>query len=417
MIETATHQPATPYRKATFWRSQNVRNAAILLLIAIIYFARMPGAFTHPQFFGEDGIIFFDQAYIFGWKSLLTPYSGYIHLIPRIIAKLALYFPLEATQVIFTYSAITCLIATAAAILYSRLNRLTKCLFAISLISLPVSGAVFGTLTYIQCFAASLFYIMLTQAQPVNNKQRFFDYSCLSLLSLTGPYVCFMLPFFCMKYWRQRSNYSLYCLIPIVIGAYVQTYCYLISPRFSYTDHLLNFGIKVFAFRLVNPMLLWFHASQPFTLSSSSLLVIVFLLPIITCLFIAHRQQYPTFSLYTALLIAALLFLSGLTAQHHDLYFLPSHESRYFYLPTLLTAWFYIQMLSVNRAGRIIATIMLTLLLIGSIHHFRFFARTFDDQQHWQQTVRALKAHKKATIHTYPHIWTTTIDHNDWQFI
>src|SRR3954469_5115510 len=55
------------------------------LLVLVI---RKTDSFSHPQFWAEDGPVFFLEADLSGWRSVLHPYSGYLHLIPRLVAML-----------------------------------------------------------------------------------------------------------------------------------------------------------------------------------------------------------------------------------------------------------------------------------------------------------------------------------------
>ena len=65
------------------------------VVCGLVLYARMPDAFSHPQFWAEDGTIFFLDAHSGGWRALLDPYSGYLHLIPRAVAWLAELLPYE----------------------------------------------------------------------------------------------------------------------------------------------------------------------------------------------------------------------------------------------------------------------------------------------------------------------------------
>lgn len=67
---------------------------AIFAVACIIVIFRRPDAVFHAQFFAEDGKVWFADAYNHGWwQTLFWTYNGYLHLLPRLAAALALIAP------------------------------------------------------------------------------------------------------------------------------------------------------------------------------------------------------------------------------------------------------------------------------------------------------------------------------------
>ena len=57
-------------------------------------FTRLPGALLHPQFFAEDGWVWYEQAYNLHWlRSLFIPQAGCLYIFPRLVAGISLLFP------------------------------------------------------------------------------------------------------------------------------------------------------------------------------------------------------------------------------------------------------------------------------------------------------------------------------------
>ena len=53
--------------------------AAVFLAALVAVFSRLPGAFLHPQFFAEDGWVWYQQAYNLHWlRSLGIAQAGYL---------------------------------------------------------------------------------------------------------------------------------------------------------------------------------------------------------------------------------------------------------------------------------------------------------------------------------------------------
>ena len=57
------------------WPLDFKRIATVLVALLIIY-VRMPENFTRPQFWAEDGAVFFRLAHEIGARGLLTPVAG-----------------------------------------------------------------------------------------------------------------------------------------------------------------------------------------------------------------------------------------------------------------------------------------------------------------------------------------------------
>src|ERR1035437_3185212 len=126
--------------------------------IFLLLFLRRPDALTAPQFFAEDGMIFFHDQLLFGIRQALwIPHAGYVLAVQRLTALLGSYFcPAQAPAVYditaLTLSACCCaffVLPVFRAVVRSDLLRFVVCcLFAIAL----DSGELIGTITQIQWF-------------------------------------------------------------------------------------------------------------------------------------------------------------------------------------------------------------------------------------------------------------------------
>src|ERR1700733_6052297 len=68
----------------------------VFVAVLVAIFSRLPGALLHPQFFAEDGWVWYQQAYNLGWlRSLLITQAGYLQTLPRLVADLTLLFPMQ----------------------------------------------------------------------------------------------------------------------------------------------------------------------------------------------------------------------------------------------------------------------------------------------------------------------------------
>ena len=63
-----------------FWR-KTVIHSTVLIGVAAALFFRRPDAFLNPQFWAEDGTVFFKSNF-YNAPSFFTPSAGYLHFIP-----------------------------------------------------------------------------------------------------------------------------------------------------------------------------------------------------------------------------------------------------------------------------------------------------------------------------------------------
>src|SRR6202041_1206329 len=86
----------------------------------IVVISRRPDAILTPQFWAEDGFIWYGDAYAEGLRSLLHPDSGYLQSLPRFIALAVQPLPLLWAPVVFNTVAITIQVLPAAILVSPR---------------------------------------------------------------------------------------------------------------------------------------------------------------------------------------------------------------------------------------------------------------------------------------------------------
>jgi hypothetical protein len=190
------------------------------LLFSLIIFLRRPDAFLNPQFWAEDGVIFFKECYYYNLTSALTPYAGYLHFIPRIIAlisnkvigvRLAPFFYNTCTLIIY--------IAVIANVYSRRVNLNNKILYILSLCLVPCYGnEIFMNVTNIQWFTGILIIVILIKREPSSQfgnipLQWVSDIIQLLLAGLTGPFIVILIPLYAIRLYIQKNIHSL------VVGA------------------------------------------------------------------------------------------------------------------------------------------------------------------------------------------------------
>jgi len=182
-MNAATQQSPDPRRPV--WPG----TLALLLVCGLSLVAKSPDALTNPQFWAEDGTIFFQQQQSHVLPLLLTPYAGYLHLLPRLVAWLASWGPLPLAPVIY------CMAAFAINTLCVGYFLLSLAPWRLALVAYggifltPTSGEFFGSLSNCQWFV-QLFLVAACFA-PVSpcGRCRSAVLSILVLVAaLTGPF-------------------------------------------------------------------------------------------------------------------------------------------------------------------------------------------------------------------------------------
>src|SRR5690349_287591 len=94
------------------------------LVAALAVVSRRPDALLNPQFFAEDGNIWFADAYNQGWlRALAMTHTGYFQTLPRLGAALALAVPLQHAPLVMNLIGLLLQVAPAIFLLSRRASN------------------------------------------------------------------------------------------------------------------------------------------------------------------------------------------------------------------------------------------------------------------------------------------------------
>ena len=178
------------------------RSTHLLLgaLLAALLLLRRPGSLLHPQFWAEDGTLFFQEAFNHGfWSTILQPASGYLHSFPRLVAGFSLLFPMEQAPLVFNLAAFVFQLMPALYLLSPRMARIipsfsAQVLAALVYIALPASYETHVNLTNSHWHLALLALCILVAQQPIDPRVQALETFMVALFSLTGPFSILFLP-------------------------------------------------------------------------------------------------------------------------------------------------------------------------------------------------------------------------------
>jgi hypothetical protein len=91
------------------------------LLFGSGLFLRCPATLLHAEFWAEDGVVWYADAYNAGWHSLFFLLNGYLQTISRLVALLAQFLPLAWAPTLFAVAALLVQTLTAVFIVSARM--------------------------------------------------------------------------------------------------------------------------------------------------------------------------------------------------------------------------------------------------------------------------------------------------------
>jgi hypothetical protein len=375
-----------------------------LAVMTVLLFCRRPDAFLNPQFWGEDGTIFFKEQIEYGFKSIVIPYAGYLHLTPRLIACAASLFPFSITPTIYNFFALSAMLFTGGALFSSRCRFPFKPLLALSMIVVPHYGEVFMTVTNIQWYLCFLPLILLYSEPPVKSYQYFLDYLIIILCGLTGPFILLLLPLFFIKCFIQKSHYNYGILLTAFLCALIQGWCFLKTGNGENmgTSGNINAWINLVGFRFF--WQLFFGNRFSYLISPKILAIFAVMTPALL-LWYANSKEHRYFIgsfLFFGLSVALSLFYRVRSCPEIIAYDSMNAE-RYFYIPYVMTIWSLIICLdSPKLFKRIAISGLLLLILNASSNQFRTIP--FVDYK-WKEYSEKIKTGEPVRIPINPPGW------------
>jgi hypothetical protein len=192
------------WRLATF-------HAAIFMFAFVVVIARRPDAVFRAQFYAEDGSKWFADAYNYGWwRVLLSPYEGYLHLVPRLGGAIALLVPFSRAALVENLSAIAIYAVPVNLLLSSRSvpwgSYRFRALLAAIYLFLPNTWEVIAIFSESEWIIALIALLLLVALPPRTQAARAVDLIVFALFGLTGPFCIFFLPVAVFLLWRMRLD-------------------------------------------------------------------------------------------------------------------------------------------------------------------------------------------------------------------
>jgi hypothetical protein len=376
-------------------------SAAVVFQVAVwvagflIIFSRRPDAITNAQFFAEDGLRWFADAYHFGMRSLLIPdqTGGYLHTAPRLAALIALLVPFSRAPLVMNLLAIAVQVLPVIVFTSSRFSHIPlwkRLLGSFLYLGLPNSYGTNANATNMQ-WHLGLLACLVILARPAKNKRwRVFDAIVLLLITIESPIGILLVPLAFALWWIRRDRWAASSCALLVPGAVVQTMVVLTSHArpiatngASVTRLISILGRQVFLAPLVGTravlhFALRYSAHNCFLLEAIATAVGLAVLLYALIYAPAELKFFIVFSFSVfALSLARPLAGSPDQPQWEWLRF-PGTGNRYYFLPIVafVAALVWLAVNGRTRTIRRFGTVLLVLLAVGIRRDWRYPAFT-----------------------------------------
>lgn len=189
-------------------------HVALFLAGFVLVASRRPDALFNAQFWGEDGTVFYADAYHLGcFRAMFHTHAGYFHLVPRLGTALALLVPLHRAPLVMNIIAIAVYALTVNVLLSDRLinwgSQGFRALLAAGYLALPISREVLAIFTDVQWVLVISALLLIVGAIPRNTAARICDSGFLLACGLSGPFCFFLLPIAAFVAYRRRETWRL----------------------------------------------------------------------------------------------------------------------------------------------------------------------------------------------------------------
>jgi hypothetical protein len=230
MAQTAAHSVkpllAAIGDRATIWDSFQVRIATVLVALLILYI-RMPYNFTNPQFWGEDGAIFFKFTHEVGIRSFLITTAGYYLTHPWLVAFAAQVVSPAWAPWIYNYAGVAIALAAVYLATSPRFDMPLRPLLALAIVTVPQGYETLGALANAMWILPIITFILLFSA-PASQVVLAGEALFLAIQGLSGPFSLFFLPLYAIRLAMVRHDRKAYrrlLLLTTIIAAaaFVQT--------------------------------------------------------------------------------------------------------------------------------------------------------------------------------------------------
>mgnify|MGYP001267593028 CR=1 FL=1 len=406
--------------------SQTVRIALVAFLITLFLF-RIPDLVLRPQFWAEDGNIFFREAMCFGPESLFKSYQGYYLLLPRLTAYFASFFDQLYAPAIYCFIAVFLTAVVLNLVLSPRLLLPAKPLLALLIVISANGNEVAGNITNAQWYLAIGLLVVFLLQPSVFGRTLIFEALFVLAAGLTGPFILLMLPVIVFMVWVNRTVPLARLRILVLsfaafVAASVQAYA-LMKFGVNEPGSASGTSLPLMYYLSITPVITFIHLLSPYLKIIDNLfhiedLISASLLPIsvVSNLFIAvlamtsiFRKKYLIEKTVISYFGAVILLSSFYKCRYimQDLFYYENGD-RYFFIPGVMLSWLLVLMFK-ERITQYAAIALIALLTTSSVFYYK---RTPLIDYNWPYWINRAKIDSRTIIPINPAGWSINMSCN-----
>ena len=218
-----SHESAVVASSSEHQQNAKPLNLFIALLATLILASRAPDALVAPEFWAEDGILYWKEQFVDPF-SLFMPSTGYLGIAPRLIALIADAFPAEIAPWLFNYLTLATMFWLYFAV--ASLEIRFVWVLPIIMAAVPTSGEILLNPTNLQWHLSLLLPLMAFSSLANHSRV------LLAITSLTGPFSIIALPI-----WLARhKSADRIGLIIVLVSASIQIIVMLNTSQKLYVE-------------------------------------------------------------------------------------------------------------------------------------------------------------------------------------
>lgn len=214
-------------------RRTALRVLVLLLALLAVMSLRQPDKLYTPQFWAEDGPVFYLDGEYHKSASLLRPYNGYWHLYPRAVALVGTKLPVRQLPAFYAWAAIAATVGALLAVLSARLSdrASVRAAMVTAVLLAPFTGELWLTLTNAQWFGALLLVALLAAPSPATAAGAVAWTLGGIVMGLSGPFATLLWPCAALRTWWYRDRWSGWVLVLFSVCAAATMVALIGHPR------------------------------------------------------------------------------------------------------------------------------------------------------------------------------------------
>ncbi|MEZ5320655.1 MAG: hypothetical protein R2698_00945 [Microthrixaceae bacterium] len=210
--------------------------AAVLAAGVALMCLRRPTAFTRPGLYAEDGAIFLAEALDRGLGAILHPYNGYVHLVPRLVAELGSWLPIDWTPQWYAAASASVAVASCSLVLNRRFAHLiggfsVRTLGFVLLLLIPRLTEVHLAVNSLLWWCAIALVLVSLLDDPATPTGRIAELTTVPILVMSGLGGLVLAPLALLRALRTRTRHGAALVVAWWVPAAVQAAIYLASTR------------------------------------------------------------------------------------------------------------------------------------------------------------------------------------------